>query len=36
MDDKRDTNILNYPGYCLAMTLVFSGALGLSLYLHAV
>ena len=37
MNEQRDNmSLLNYPGYCLALSLVFTCSLGLSAYLYTV
>ncbi len=33
--ETQQPSALDYPGYCLAMSLLFTAALGLSIYLHA-
>jgi hypothetical protein len=32
--DRDDHSLLDYPGYCLTLSLVFVGTLGLSALLH--
>ena len=33
-NSKNPNRILDYPAYCLALAFIFTGALGLGVYMH--